>query len=64
MEGPTWSIDQKFSKQMGKHSLKFGGDYLRQYCYRTNPQNPIFQYNTMAELLSNTPSTLVSKVAA
>ena len=58
MEGPTWSVDQKLSKQMGKHSLKFGGDYLRQCCYRTNPQNPIFQYNTLQELLSNTPSTI------
>lgn len=58
VEGPTWSIDQKLSKQMGKHSLKFGGDYLRQCCYRTNPQNPIFQFNTMQELLNNTPSTI------
>ncbi|MEO7142494.1 MAG: TonB-dependent receptor, partial [Bryobacteraceae bacterium] len=58
VEGPTWSIDQKFSKQLGKHSLKFGADYLRQCCYRTNPQNPIFQYNTLQELLSNTPSTI------
>jgi len=58
VEGPTWSVDQKFSKQVGKHSLKFGGDYLRQCCYRTNPQNPIFQFNTMAQLLANTPSTI------
>src|SRR6266700_4334783 len=58
VEGPTWSIDQKFSKQVGKHSLKFGGDYLRQCCYRTNPQNPIFQFNTLAQLLANTPSTI------
>jgi outer membrane receptor protein involved in Fe transport len=58
VEGPTWSVDQKLSKQIGKHSLKFGGDYLRQCCYRTNPQNPIFQYNTLAALLSNTPSTI------
>src|SRR5450432_3034521 len=58
VEGPTWSVDQKLSKQMGKHSLKFGGDYLRQCCYRTNPQNPIFQYNTLQELLNNTPSTI------
>src|SRR5205823_113969 len=58
VEGPTWSVDQKFSKQRGKHSLKFGGDYLRQCCYRTNPQNPIFQYNTLADLLNNSPSTI------
>jgi outer membrane receptor protein involved in Fe transport len=57
-EGPTWSADQKISKQIGKHSLKFGGSYLNQCCTRTNPQNPGFQYNTMAELLSNTPSTI------
>ncbi|MCU1260105.1 MAG: TonB-dependent receptor plug, partial [Bryobacterales bacterium] len=58
VEGPTWSLDQKVSKQMGKHSLKFGGDYLNQCCHRTNPQNPIFQYNTLQELLNNTPSTI------
>jgi hypothetical protein len=51
-------VDQKFSKQLGKHSLKFGADYLRQCCYRTNPQNPTFQYNTMQDLLTNTPSTI------
>src|ERR1051326_7945258 len=40
VEGPTWSFDQKFSKRVGKHSFKFGGDYMNQCCHRTNPQNP------------------------
>jgi len=58
VEGPTWSVDQKFSKQVGRHSFKFGADYLRQCCYRTNPQNPIFQYNTLQDMLNNSPSTI------
>src|SRR5205814_5693659 len=57
INGPTWSFSEKFSKQWGKHSLKFGGDYTNACCSRTNPQNPEFHYNTLAQLLANTPTT-------
>ncbi len=56
--GPTINADQKVSKTIGRHSLKFGGDYLDQCCSRTNPQNPSFSYQTLAQLLANTPTTI------
>jgi len=58
--GPTWSMSSKISKQIGKHSLKFGGDYTHACCSRTNPQNPEFHYNTLAQMLSNTPTTVTA----
>ncbi|MDQ1469703.1 MAG: hypothetical protein QOJ99_1183, partial [Bryobacterales bacterium] len=57
ISGPTWSMSDKLSKVWGKHSLKFGGDYTRICCSRTDPQNPEFHYNTLAQLLANTPTT-------
>jgi hypothetical protein len=60
LNGPTISFSSKLSKQMGKHSLKFGGDYTRICCSRTDPQNPEFHYNTLAELLSDTPTTVTA----
>ncbi|HVW86347.1 MAG TPA: carboxypeptidase regulatory-like domain-containing protein [Bryobacteraceae bacterium] len=60
IEGPTINLSSKVSKQMGKHSLKFGGDYTRICCSRTDPQNPEFHYNTLAQLLSNTPTTITA----
>ncbi|HKE21055.1 MAG TPA: TonB-dependent receptor [Bryobacteraceae bacterium] len=58
--GPTWSISSKLSKQMGKHSLKFGGDFTRVCCSRTDPQNPEFHFNTLAQILSDTPTTVTA----
>jgi hypothetical protein len=58
--GPTWSMSSKISKQIGKHSLKFGGDYTHACCSRTNPQNPEFHYNTLAQMLSNIPTTVTA----
>jgi outer membrane receptor protein involved in Fe transport len=58
IEGPTINFDQKVSKTIGKHSLKFGGDYLDQCCSRTNPQNPSFSYQNMTQLLNNTPTAI------
>ena len=60
VSGPTWSVSSKISKQIGKHSLKFGGDYTHACCSRTDPQNPEFHYNTLAQILSNTPTTVTA----
>ncbi len=57
INGPTYSFSNKISKQWGKHSLKFGGDYTNICCSRTDPQNPEFHYNTLAQMLANTPTT-------
>jgi hypothetical protein len=60
INGPTWSLSSKISKQMGKHSLKFGGDFTRVCCSRTDPQNPEFHFNTLAQILSDTPTTVTA----
>jgi outer membrane receptor protein involved in Fe transport len=56
VEGPIWSIEQKFSRYTGPHSLKFGGRFVHNGGGRTNPESPAVTYNTMADLLANTPS--------
>ena len=58
LEGATWNLDQKFSRYIGKHSLKFGGDYMHQCCMRTNPENPAYSFLTKQDLLNNTPTSV------
>ena len=56
MEGPIWSLEQKFSRYSGAHSFKFGGRFVHNGGGRTNPESPAVTYNTLADLLANTPS--------
>lgn len=56
VEGPIWSLDQKYSRYVGSHSLKFGARYVRYGGGRTNPESPAVTYNTVDDLLTNTPS--------
>jgi hypothetical protein len=58
VEGPIWSLDQKYSRYSGSHSLKFGGRFVHYGGGRTNPESPSVQYNTMSDLLANTPSRI------
>lgn len=58
IHGPRVSFDQKISKTVGGHSLKFGGDYLNICCGKEAPKNPAYSYATMAQLLSNTPTQI------
>lgn len=56
VEGPIWTIEQKYSRYAGPHSMKFGGRFVHNGGGRTNPESPQVTYNTMADLLANTPS--------
>jgi len=56
-EGRTWSLEQKYARYVGKHSLKFGAVYMHYGVFRTNPQNPTINFSTKADLLANTPSS-------
>ena len=56
-EGRTWSLEQKYARYIGKHSVKFGGIYMHYGVFRTNPQNPTINFSTKADLLANTPSS-------
>ncbi|MBI2690206.1 MAG: TonB-dependent receptor [Acidobacteria bacterium] len=54
--GPLWSLEEKFAKHIGKHSLKFGGILTRRASGRVNLEVPQLRYVDRAELLSNNPS--------
>ena len=58
VEGPIWTLEQKFSRYSGAHSLKFGGRFVHNGGGRTNPESPAVTYNTLADLLANTPSRI------
>jgi outer membrane receptor protein involved in Fe transport len=57
-EGRTWSLEEKYARFVGKHSLKFGASFMRFNVFRNNPQNPTINYSNRADLLSNTPSSI------
>jgi hypothetical protein len=58
LEGTTWSISQKYARFAGSHSLKFGGEFVHEAGYRTNPENPVYTYTGRADLLNNVPSSV------
>ena len=55
--GRTWSLEEKYARFVGKHSLKFGGIYMHNGVYRTNPQNVTVNYSSRTDLLANIPSS-------
>ena len=57
-EGNTWSLEEKYAKFAGKHSLKFGVIYMRFNIFRTNPENPKISYNNRADLFANIPNSM------
>jgi len=56
--GPLWQISQKVARPIGRHFLKFGGDFHRLTGTRNNPEVPSFFYSGLDALLNNTPSTV------
>jgi hypothetical protein len=58
MEGGTASVDEKVSRQAGRHLLKAGGRYVRYWGSRTNPENPFYEFANLADLAANIPATI------
>jgi TonB dependent receptor len=58
LTGPTQVLSQKFSKQLGQHSLKFGAQYSTHCCQRANVENVGFTYTGLPDLLANIPSNI------
>src|SRR3989442_12509359 len=58
MEGGTASFDQKVSREAGRHLLKFGGRYVRDWGSRTNPENPSYDFVNLAHPAPNIPGTV------
>jgi outer membrane receptor protein involved in Fe transport len=58
LDGPTWSLEEKYALNIGSHSFKFGGKYMHEGGGRTNVQNVNVFYGSKADLLANSPSTV------
>ena len=56
LEGGTQNFDQKYARHIGRHSLKFGGSYVRHCCQKTNPEAPWFVYSTAEDFVNNIPN--------
>ena len=53
---PNWSFDQKISYTLGRHTVKFGGQFFRLHSGRGNIENPVIRYGTVEQVLANTPT--------
>jgi hypothetical protein len=53
--GGSWTIADTLSKNIGRHSVKMGFEVRRYHNGRANYQNPIYQFDTAADLLANRP---------
>jgi len=60
LDGPTWSIEEKYARHVGQHSFKFGGKYMREGGGRTNVQNVNVAYSNKADLLANIPNSVTA----
>jgi outer membrane receptor protein involved in Fe transport len=58
--GPTWSLEEKYSKQWGQHSLKFGGIYNSRGTGRFDVQNVAFNYANLQDFLANIPNSVAA----
>ena len=58
LTGGALSFDQKFSRSVDRHLVKFGFRWVRQTGNRMNPQNPGFTFQNLADTLANIPTTI------
>lgn len=56
--GPTWSLEEKYAKQWGQHSFKFGGIYNSRGTGRFDVQNVAFAYAKLTDFLNNIPNSI------
>jgi hypothetical protein len=54
---PEWNFEQKMIWQLGRHSLKFGGQIYRHRFGEGDLEDSTFSYNTAQDLIANTPSS-------
>ncbi len=53
MEGATTTVDQKFTMNKGKHTIKFGGRLVHYGGSRTNPENPQYEFLNIEDMQAN-----------
>jgi len=54
--GHSYSIEDIFTRTMGRHTLKFGGAYVVQAPGRFNEELPVFRYGNANDFLANRPN--------
>jgi len=54
--GTVWSIEQKYARTAGRHTLKVGGLYSARGGGRSNIENPRIRYENLDDMLANVPS--------
>jgi hypothetical protein len=58
MRSRSFSVDQKLTRVTGAHTMKVGVRWAREAGSKTNPQNPNFGFQTIADLLANVPNSM------
>jgi hypothetical protein len=58
MRGRSYSVEQKFSRIVHEHNMKAGFRWAREGGSKTNPQNPNFTFQNIADLLANRPNAM------
>jgi hypothetical protein len=59
LKGRSWSAEQKLSRILGPHNVKFGVRWYRQGGSKTNPQNPNVTFLNLNDLFANIPNSVV-----
>lgn len=57
-KGSGWSVEQIGSLTKGKHTIKFGGIFMRQDQTRSNIETPEIQYSNVDDFLANIPNRI------
>ncbi|PYQ69581.1 MAG: hypothetical protein DMG04_27665 [Acidobacteria bacterium] len=52
----AYNLDQKVTRLMGAHTVKFGFRWAREIGYKSNPQSNQFTFPNLDDLLANKPS--------
>lgn len=58
LKGRSFNVDQKLTRVVGSHVLKMGFTWGRQAGHKSDPQNTAYSYQTVANLLTNTPTSV------
>ena len=59
LHGRSFTVEQKLSRVIGAHNIKVGFNWGRQGGNRTNPEAPNYTFQSLNDLFSNVPSTLI-----
>lgn len=62
--GPLMQLEEKYARYIGRHALKFGGNFFRSVGTRNNPEIPGFFYASLADMLANRPSEVVATLGS